>query len=107
MLKVLIFVICVRSPSRASYISIKIMESIIMLVMCVQSLEIICYLKIRLHIQSRESPFPCYVCKKFFIKQNTLNRYLFIYGRECLFASKSTHLSLLCGADKLNKILFA
>jgi len=102
---------CKKSFKSQSYISIHITESIIILVMCAQSLELTCYLKIHLHIQRGESPFSPYVCKKFFRKHNTLNRHIFIHGSEWLFACehsfKSSHLSLVCGAENLNKILSA
>jgi stress-induced morphogen len=71
-----------KSFKSQSYISIPITEGIIILVMCIQALELTCYLKIHLHIQRGESLFSPYVCKKFFRKQNTLNRHIFIYGSK-------------------------
>jgi hypothetical protein len=103
--------LCKKSFKNHSYISVQITESIIILVMCVQTLELMCYLKIHLHIQSAEIPFSRYIRKKSFRKQNTFNKHQFIHGSECLFAcehsSKSNHLSLACVTENLNKILCA
>jgi stress-induced morphogen len=80
--------LCKKSFKSQSYISIQVSEDIIILVMCAQLLLLMCYLKIHMHIQGGESPFSCYVCKKSFRKQNTLNRHLLIHRSECLFADE-------------------